>query len=74
MKKLQRLTKKQKELLRNNNYNDLQYLAERDLPEGIMFVDRNLNHRLFYDRGEKVFTRLEVKKSNFKEEELNERL
>lgn len=60
MKKLQRLTKKQKKLLRENNYNNLQYLAERDLPEGIMFVDRNLTHRLFYDRNTKSFSRLEV--------------
>lgn len=60
MKHGKRLTKAQKKLLRDNKLNDENYLLERDLVEGPMFVDRGRTHRLFYDRVSKVFSRLEV--------------
>jgi len=60
LKKLQRLTKSQKKLLSDNKFNDINYLVERNIPEGVMFVDRHMTHRLFYDNGAKTFHRLGI--------------
>lgn len=60
MKHLRKLTRVQKDLLKKNKFNFNDYLMERDLTEGYMFVDRQKTHRLFYDKNKKVFTRLEV--------------